>query len=122
MVQALVRGIEKQGHDITVINGKTDTDVSLTPFNYIVIGVQKSGLITKKAPEGLSSFLENAGMVSGKRCYAFTLKHGIASGRFLLSIMKTMESEGMYLKKSDVISNSAEAEAVGSRLHIDRGK
>jgi len=87
-----------------------------------VIGVQKSGFFTKKAPDGLSLFLKNAGTVSGKRCYAFTLKQGMSSGRFLLSIMKTMESEGMYLKKSDVFSNSAEAGAVGNRLHIDRGK
>jgi hypothetical protein len=34
--------------------------------------------------------------------------------------MKAMEAEGMLLKKTDVLANSAEAEAVGSRLHIDK--
>jgi hypothetical protein len=34
--------------------------------------------------------------------------------------MKMMESEGMYLKKSDILANAAEAEAVGTRLHIDK--
>jgi hypothetical protein len=34
--------------------------------------------------------------------------------------MKIMESEGMLLKRSDVLGTPAEAEAVGSRLHIDK--
>jgi hypothetical protein len=33
--------------------------------------------------------------------------------------MKVMESEGMYLKTSDVIDKEAMATAVGKRLHIE---
>ncbi len=34
--------------------------------------------------------------------------------------MKILESEGVFLKKSDILSNEAEAEAIGARLHIDK--
>ena len=48
------------------------------------------------------------------------LEKGLRKGRVLISLMKTMESEGMYLKKSDILANAAEAEAVGSKLHINK--
>ena len=35
--------------------------------------------------------------------------------------MQTLESEGMYLKVSDVLPNGNYAYAVGKRLHVETG-
>lgn len=122
VVRALSQGIEKQGHDVTVINGKTDRDKSLTPYNYIAVGTAAPSLFSKKAPDGLGVFLKSAGLLSGKRCYAFIAGGGFRKTRLLASLMKIMESEGMYLKTSNIIGKPHEAKVIGSRLHIDNSK
>lgn len=112
--------IEGRGHDVTVVNARTEGGRSLTPFGYIAVGTAAPSPMAKAVPDGLTTFLRSAGMVSGKRCYAFVAGGGLRKGRLLASLMKTMESEGMYLKKSDILSKAQEARAVGSRLHIDK--
>lgn len=84
------------------------------------MGTVSPSPLAKAIPGALTSFLKSAGHISGKRCYAFIGNKGLRKGKVLASLMKTMESEGMYLKKSDVLSNAVEAEAVGSRLHIEK--
>ena len=37
-------------------------------------------------------------------------------------LVKIMESEGMYLKSSEVIQSEVEAEEIGKRLHIEAPK
>ncbi len=86
------------------------------------MGCSSPSAFAKKPPEALRSFLRSAGHVSGKRCYAFIDNHGLRKGKVLGSLMKMMESEGMFLKKSDILANAAEAEAVGARLHIEKNK
>jgi adenosyl cobinamide kinase/adenosyl cobinamide phosphate guanylyltransferase len=49
---------------------------------------------------------------------AFITNGGIRSGKTLHSLMHAMESEGMYLKTSDILKNQDYAHAVGKRLHI----
>ena len=120
IVSALARGIEKQEHDVTVVDALRDTGKSLTPFDYIAVGTEAPSLFAKSIPDSLGSFLKSAGHVSGKRCYAFIPNKGFRKGKLLSSLMKIMESEGMYLKKSDILVNAAEAEAVGSKLHIEK--
>lgn len=102
------------------MDARTESGKSLTPYAYIAVGTVSPSLFAKAIPGALTAFLKSAGHVSGKRCYAFIGKNGLRKGKVLASLMKTMESEGMYLKKSDVLSNAAEAEAVGSRLHIEK--
>ena len=74
----------------------------------------------KSVYDSLRAFLRSAGHVSGKRCYAFVGSKGLRKGRVLGSLMKAMESEGMYLKRSDVLAKADEAKAVGARLHIEK--
>jgi hypothetical protein len=119
IVKGLAKGIESQGHDVTLVDAKRDAGKSLTSFGYIAVGSSAPSLFAKSVPVPLGSFLRSAGMVSGKRCYAFVGKKGLRKGKVLASLMRIMEKEGMYLKKSDIIANSAEAYAVGSRLHIE---
>ena len=105
---------------MTVINAITDSEKSLTPFNYIAVGTVAPSAFAKTVHESLRVFLRSAGHVSGKRCYAFIGSKGLRKGRVLGSLMKAMESEGMYLKRSDVLAKADEAKAVGTRLHVDK--
>jgi menaquinone-dependent protoporphyrinogen IX oxidase len=120
IVHALATGIEKQGHDVTVVDARTESGKSLTSFAYIAVGTVAPSVFSKTVSSAMDAFLKTAGHISGKRCYAFILNKGLRKGRVLSSLMKMMESEGMYLKKSDILVNTAEAEAVGSKLHIDK--
>lgn len=122
MASALARGMERQGQDVTVVNAKTDSGKSLTAYEYIAVGTCPPSYFTAKIPDGLASFLKNAGMISGKRSYAFVCGKGLRKMRFLASLMKVMESEGMFLKSSSVIAKVQEAEAIGAHLHIDKVK
>ena len=116
----MAQGIERQGHDVTVVDARTEIGKTLTPYAYIAVGAVSPSSFAKTIPDALGAFLRSAGHISGKRCYAFVGNKGLRKGKVLSSLMKTMESEGMYLKKSDVLTNAAEAEAVGSKLHIDK--
>ncbi|MCK5737240.1 MAG: hypothetical protein KAH21_12220 [Spirochaetaceae bacterium] len=120
MVRSLAQGIERQGHDVTVVDSRTESGKSLTPYAYIAVGTVSPSLFAKTIPNPVVEFLRSSGHISGKRCYAFILNKGLRKGRVLSSLMKVMESEGMYLKKSDILANAAEAEAVGSKLHIEK--
>ncbi len=122
IVQALARGMEKQGHYVTVVNAYRDEGKSLTSFGYIAVGMSTPSLLSNKTPHGLENFLKNAGMLSGKRSYAFVCGMGMRKAGLLKALMRTMENEGMYLKKSDLLNKPAEAEAVGAMLHINRNR
>ena len=113
-------GIESQGHDVTVINAATETGKSLTPYGYIAVGTLAPSPFAKAVSERVTAYLRSAGQVSGKRSYAFIGSGGLRKGKVLSSLMKAMESEGMYLKRSDILAKADEAKAVGSRLHIEK--
>lgn len=120
VVKSLAVGIEGQGHDVTVIDALTESSKSLTPYHYVAFGTVAPSLMAKSVSERIVAYLRGAGHVSGKRCYAFIGKKGLRTGRVLGSLMKAMESEGMYLKRSDILAKADEARAVGSRLHIKK--
>ncbi|VDB00521.1 hypothetical protein S1OALGB6SA_1603 [Olavius algarvensis spirochete endosymbiont] len=115
-----MRGIERQGHEVTLVNAKTELLPTL--FSYIAVGTVAASVFSKTVPELLSAFLGTAGQLTGKRCYAFVGRNGLRRRKLLASLMKTMEKEGMYLKTSDILGTAAEAEAIGSRLRIEKSK
>ncbi len=102
------------------MDARTETGKSLTSFGYIAFGTLAPSAFAKKVADAVPAYLRSAGHLSGKRCYAFVGKKGLRKNRILASLMKSMEAEGMYLKRSDVLASTAEAEAVGRRLHIEK--
>jgi hypothetical protein len=120
LAQGIAKGIEKQGsHTVQLIDAEAERDKKLTPFQYIALGAPGSNFFGGKIASSIPTFLQNAGIVSGKRCFAFTCKSGLRPMKTLQTIMKTMEHEGMYLKVSDILTTGAEAQAVGERLHVE---
>jgi menaquinone-dependent protoporphyrinogen IX oxidase len=116
--RGLVEGIEKQGHQVDLIDGERDVNVKLTIYQYIALGTDALSVWGGRISENIKFFLANSGIVTGKRSFAFVSKGGIIKTKTLRELMKVMEREGMYLKKSDFLLSAAEAVEVGKRLHI----
>lgn len=118
LAKALGRGVEKQGNQVDVYDGAKDTNVKLTMYHYVAVGAEPIGTFGGKIPDTVKPFLASTGMVAGKKCYAFVPKAFLGSEKSLAALMKSMESEGMLLKSSDVLRSPPEAEEVGSRLRV----
>ncbi len=118
LAKALGKGIEAQGNQVDVYDGAKDTQIKLTMYQYAAIGAEPQGALGGKVPESVSTFLAAAGLVSGKRSYAFVAKSSFGAEKSLARLMKAMEHEGMMLKNSDVLRSAVEAEEIGKRLHI----
>jgi hypothetical protein len=118
LAKALGRGIESQGHEVDLIDGSRDVNTKLTIYGYIAIGTEATNLFGGKIPERVSEFLSSAGIIGGKKSFAFVPKRLLGGNKTLKRLMKVMEHEGMFLKLSDSLSSVAEAEELGKRLSI----
>ncbi|MBN1411320.1 MAG: hypothetical protein JW969_10795 [Spirochaetales bacterium] len=118
--KGLSKGIESQGHQVTIIDGQRDVTTKLTGFQYIALGSECISLLGGRLPEGIIEYLSNAGLVSGKASFAFVLKTFFGSARALSRLMSRMEKEGMFVRFSEVFSGPEEAEAIGTRLHVEK--
>jgi flavorubredoxin len=117
LARGLGAGIESQGHQVEVIDGIRDVNTKLTSHQYTVVGTESLS-ITGKIPARVGPFLASAGMIQGKRCYAFVAKSFLGSSRALIKLMRAMEHEGMYLKNSGVLKSPEEARAIGAHLRV----
>ena len=117
--RALAKGIERQGHQVDVIDGQRDTGSKVTMYQYIAVGVEQTNLFGGKLPDKVGEFLAEAGMVAGKRSCAYILKHALGERRTLTALMSVMEKEGMFLRISHAFRSSEEAESVGAGLKIE---
>jgi hypothetical protein len=117
LARALGRGIEKQGHAVDVFDGVKDA-LKLTMYQYLALGAEPAGSFGGKIPEAVQTYLAGAGMVSGRKSYAFVPKAGFGAAKALASLMKLMEGEGMFLKSSDILRSPVEAEEIGRRLRV----
>ena len=118
--KGLAQGIESQGHHVDLIDGKQDVNTKLTIYGYIAVGTESNSFFGGNIPEGIKNFIGNAGMVTGKRSFAFILKSGLRTTKTLFKLMQAMEHEGMFLKISEVISSAEEAEEIGKKLHVSK--
>lgn len=118
LAQGLARGIEAQGHQVDLIDSRRDSNAKLSMYQYIAIGAEQTGIFGGKIPPQVTEFLRNAGVIGGKKCFAFVLPRPIGSYKALGNLMRSMEREGMFIRFSEVVRTAGEAEAVGKRLQI----
>ena len=116
--KGLASGIEAQGHQVDLIDASHDVNTKLTIYEYIAVGTEITSLFGGKIPEAVGNFLASAGIVAGKRSFAFVLKKPFGTDKGLQRLMKAMEGEGMYLRFSNVLNTGTEAEYIGKRLKI----
>lgn len=120
LARALARGMEAQGHQVDVVDGDRDVNAKITIHQYVAVGAEPVAGWGGKISDRVGQFLSSAGMVAGKRSFAFVPGKLVGAGRALTRLMKSMEKEGMYLKFSSVLGSAQEAEEVGKRLHLDK--
>jgi hypothetical protein len=118
LAKALGRGIEKQGNIVDVFEGARDLNVKLTTYQYVAIGAEPGGGLRGRIPESVKTFLAAAGIVAGRKSYAFVSKSTFGAAKALAGLMKCMEGEGMFLKNSDILRSPTEAEEIGKRLRV----
>ena len=116
--KALAKGIEAQGHSVDVIDGSRDVNSKLTIYEYLAVGTEIVSTFGGKIPDSVSQYLKSSGIVGGKRSFAFVLKRPFGTEKGIHRLMKAMETEGMFLRFSSVMTSAAEAEYVGKRLKI----
>ena len=121
LAEGLSKGISSSGeHIVDTIDMKLEQGKRISSYDYVVVISQAENFFSKKVPSIVSDFLKAAGSISGKRCSCFISSNSLRKGRVLQNLMYVMESEGMYLKLSDVLKNANMAYAVGKRLHVER--
>lgn len=118
IANAFAEGISSQGHQVDVIDMTLDMGKKVSFYDYLILGTEATSFWGGKIPSSVSQFLRAAGTISGIRCMGFISKGGVRSMKTLQSLMKTMESEGLFLKKSDIVAKVDYARAVGKHLQI----
>ena len=116
---ALSSGMESLGYQVEIIDGFREKNITLTGFSYIAVGTESVSLFGGRISPTSSSILSTSGSILGKRSFAFTSKKGLRNSKTLLALMRVMETEGMLIKNSAVLSTKDDAFSTGSKLHIE---
>lgn len=118
----MAEGISANGHTVEIFDMNLELGKIISFYDYVVVISCATSFFGKAIPENVAKFLRAAGTISGKRCSCYITKKGCArKSRVLQTLMRTMESEGMYLKVSDILTNGNYAYAVGKHLHVESG-
>ncbi len=118
IAKALAEGVSSLGHQVDVVDMNLDMGKKVSFYDYLIFGTEATTFWGGKISPTLSQFLRSAGTVSGIRSMGFVSKGGVRSMKTLQSLMRTMEHEGLFLKKSEIITKADYARAVGKHLHI----
>ncbi len=117
--KAIAIGLESQNHSADVLDTKADTDKKLTIYDYLVVISEPVSAFSGKIDERIGKYLENAGMVSGKRA-ATVIVGGLMKQKAMSNLMRIVEGQGIILKTSEFIKSAGEAKAFGSKLNVER--
>ncbi|MFA7567495.1 MAG: hypothetical protein WCY01_10745 [Alkalispirochaeta sp.] len=119
IARGVVAGIERGGHHVDLIDGDRSADAKLTGYQYIALGAGGISFFGGKIPPKVREYLSSAGIVGGKRSFAFTTNRPFGASKVLRNVMSAMEHEGMFIRYSEVIRSRTEAEIVAERLKLD---
>ena len=103
VTKALSRGLESQGHQVDIIDGDRDINAKLTIYGYIAVGTTAVNTWGGKIPEKVSAYLANAGIVAGKRCFAYTINSSMRTGKTLSRLTR---AAAWRIKISEIIEFS----------------
>ncbi|MDY0288395.1 MAG: hypothetical protein RBR15_06185 [Sphaerochaeta sp.] len=118
IAKALAEGVSSLGHQVDVIDMNLDMGKKVSFYDYLIFGTEATTFWGGKISPAVSQFLRSAGTVSGIRSMGFVSKGGVRSMKTLQSLMRTMEHEGLFLKKSEIITKPDHGRAVGKHLQI----
>lgn len=116
--KALAEGVSSQGHQVDIIDMNLDLGKKVSFYDYLIFGTEATTFWGGKLPSSVSQFLRTAGTISGIRSMGFIAKGGVRSMKSIQTLMKIMEHEGLFLKKSEIVTKVDYAKAVGKHLQI----
>lgn len=119
IAKSLSMALESKGNLCDVIDIKSDNDKKLTIYDYLIIVSEPVSYFSGKVPENIGKYLENAGVVSGKRA-ATVIVGGLLKQKAMSNLMRIVEGQGIILKTSEFIKSEGEAKAFGSNLKVER--
>ena len=115
-VTALAKGMSLMGHRVDIVDAWTEDGFKLPGYEYVAVVAEPASIISGKISEKVSKMLAAGSSLVGKKSAAFVKKTGLFSNRALTNLMKAMEKEGMLVNWSDILFNSAHAEAMGKHI------
>ena len=114
-VRSLAKGMESCGHQVDIINARTDDALRLAICDYIALVTAPASLFSAQIPDIIPRFLAAAN-TGGKKSAAFVKKSGLRHEKALANLMAAMEKEGMVINWSDFLLNASQAEALGKKI------
>lgn len=118
--QALADGLKDRGFEVLVADGLKSLDLKLSGFKYLLIGTDVRSWFKGTIDRRISEFLSSAGMIQGKKCFAFVSKGSpFSTQKTLANLMKALEFEGMILQLSDVFADAPSARTLAAKLKIE---
>jgi len=115
-ITELAKGMTLMGHYVDVIDAWTEDGMRLGGYEYIAVASEPVSFFSGKIPAIVSKVLSAGSSLAGKKSAAFIKKSGLFSSRALSNLMKAMEKEGMMINWSDLLFNSAHAQAMGKHI------
>jgi hypothetical protein len=110
--KGIARGFEAQGHQLRTFDGKTDQDIPVPMFDFVVVVSETQSFLSSKPSPGLAKFLNSSVRSSGKRSLAVLLKSCLRPAKASLGLMSAMEREGLVV--IDCLAFSAKDDAEGA--------
>jgi len=118
LASSLAKGLELNSHLVTLIDIEKEVPKSLAQYNYIVVLTSSNSFLGKNIPDSVEKFLVQSSSLGGKRSSAFVANKGLRKQKTLLTLMKIMEKQGMFITFSDILTNESFALEVGKRIKI----
>jgi hypothetical protein len=105
---------------VDIIDGDRDVNAKLTGYEYVALGTAAVSLFRGKIDPKIAQYLSRAGMVGGKKSFAFVASAPFGTQKALTRLMGALEGEGLFIRYSDVLRSRQEADALGRRLRLER--
>lgn len=118
LASSLAKGLEMNGYLVTLIDVEKEVPKSLAQYNYIVVLTSSISFFSKNIPSSIEKFLVQSSSLGGRRSSAFIINKGLRKQKTLLTLMKIMEKQGMFITYSEIITNESFALEVGKRIKI----
>ena len=116
--KALAEGLISLGHHVDLFNIHNESQLRLGLYDYICVGTQGKTSASRKIDSRLAKILEGLAGSSGKRCFAFVTKQLFFADSILRNLMKSMETQGLFIRNSMVLHNVEEARQTGLTLEV----
>ncbi len=112
VAEGIKKGAEASGHrvDIKLATGASGQDISFHPYDLVIVGSEKKGLIKGRPPEVMSETFSRCKRTVGQESMAFLRPSLFGNTRALRELMNEMEKHGMVVRDFATLKSTADGE------------